>query len=214
MQAAPVEKTFCTTRDAAQLLGVSVGTIQLWVESGLLKAWKTAGGHRRVTRDSVDLLLHSKPAAPPGAAGAAAPLQEATAQTRRRMRILAVDDTPSLLRLHHATMALWALRPEVNTCDNAIAAFIQIGRSCPDLLVVDLQMPGMDGFALLRFLVELPEVRETTIVAVTALSASQIAKCGGLPPGIETLPKPIAYQRLQEIAEAIAERKQLDRQAP
>ena len=36
-----IEKTFCTTREAADLLGVSVGTTQLWVENGLLAAWKT-----------------------------------------------------------------------------------------------------------------------------------------------------------------------------
>ena len=58
MKEITVEKSFCTTRQAADLLGVSVGTVQLWVENGLLKAWKTAGGHRRVIRDSVDALLH------------------------------------------------------------------------------------------------------------------------------------------------------------
>ena len=33
-----------STRQAATLLGVSVRTIQLWVEQGLLSAWKTPGG--------------------------------------------------------------------------------------------------------------------------------------------------------------------------
>eukprot|EP01036_Dinobryon_divergens_P016193 gene16192-21946_t len=45
-----IEKTFCTTREAASRLGISIGTVQLWVEKGLLSAWKTEGGHRRVTR--------------------------------------------------------------------------------------------------------------------------------------------------------------------
>jgi excisionase family DNA binding protein len=52
-----VQKTFCTTREAAKLLGVSLRTAQLWSESGLLEAWKTAGGHRRITRDSIECLL-------------------------------------------------------------------------------------------------------------------------------------------------------------
>ncbi len=56
-----IAKSFCTTREAATLLGVSVGTVQLWVESGLLRAWKTAGGHRRVMRDSVERLLRKVP---------------------------------------------------------------------------------------------------------------------------------------------------------
>jgi excisionase family DNA binding protein len=37
-----------TTRKAARLLGVSVSTAQIWMESGALPAWKTPGGHRRV----------------------------------------------------------------------------------------------------------------------------------------------------------------------
>ena len=56
-----VKKSFCTTREAATLLGVSVGTVQLWVENGLLQAWKTAGGHRRVMRNSINKLLDKTP---------------------------------------------------------------------------------------------------------------------------------------------------------
>ncbi len=50
-------KTFCTTQEAAKLLSVSLRTAQLWVESGLLEAWKTEGGHRRISRQSIESLL-------------------------------------------------------------------------------------------------------------------------------------------------------------
>lgn len=43
----------CSTREAADLLGVSLKTIQLWVDAGVLDAWKTVGGHRRVSLKSV-----------------------------------------------------------------------------------------------------------------------------------------------------------------
>ncbi|WP_168168970.1 helix-turn-helix domain-containing protein [Shinella sp. HZN7] len=49
-----------TTAKAAQLLGVSVRTAQLWVESGQLPSWKTPGGHRRIPRQAVlDLIDNS-----------------------------------------------------------------------------------------------------------------------------------------------------------
>lgn len=43
----------CSTREAAEILGVSLRTIQVWVDRGVLVAWKTAGGHRRVSLESV-----------------------------------------------------------------------------------------------------------------------------------------------------------------
>lgn len=47
----------CTTQEVARSLGVSLRTIQLWVNEGLLEAWKTDGGHRRIPRDSVIRLI-------------------------------------------------------------------------------------------------------------------------------------------------------------
>ncbi len=49
----------CTTTEAARSLGVSVRTIQLWVDSGALQAWKTVGGHRRIPIKSLNKLKRS-----------------------------------------------------------------------------------------------------------------------------------------------------------
>lgn len=46
-------KDILTTANAAELLGVSIRTAQLWVESGRLPSWKTPGGHRRIPRQAV-----------------------------------------------------------------------------------------------------------------------------------------------------------------
>jgi len=46
-------KDVLTTAKAAELLGVSTRTAQLWVESGQLPSWKTPGGHRRIPRQAV-----------------------------------------------------------------------------------------------------------------------------------------------------------------
>ncbi|MER9316161.1 excisionase family DNA-binding protein [Mesorhizobium sp. M0659] len=46
-------KEVLTTANAAELLGVSTRTAQLWVESGQLPSWKTPGGHRRIPRQAV-----------------------------------------------------------------------------------------------------------------------------------------------------------------
>ena len=197
-----VEKSFCTTREAATLLGVSVGTVQLWVESGLLQAWKTAGGHRRVLRDSVEGLLHKKPAPPPE-----------TVPAPRRMRVLVVEDDANLLRLYGAQIARWPLATDVTLVDNSINALLHMGRGGPDLLISDLHMPGMDGFGMLKVLHEAPEMAYTKVVVVTGLDADEVKARGGVPPGVEVLAKPIPFARLLSIAQHASQRLGLTPQA-
>jgi excisionase family DNA binding protein len=192
MQETPVEKSFCTTREAATLLGVSVGTVQLWVESGVLQAWKTVGGHRRVMRNSVNSLLHKKPTEQPVVN---APLLDPS-----RLKVMIVEDDANLLRLYQANLSRWPMRPEVTLIDNAVSALLTMGRDCPDLLVTDLHMQGMDGFSMLRVLRETPEFAQTTIVVVTGLDAAEVELRGGVPANVEVLPKPIPFNRLLEIA--------------
>lgn len=192
---AKIQKNFCTTREAADLLGMSVGTVQLWVESGMLQAWKTAGGHRRVVRDSVDALLQKR---------SAAPADSAPAPTPPPLKVLVVEDDIHLLRLYQTQLATWPMRPEVKLIDNAMAALLEIGKARPDLLIIDLQMPDMDGFRMLRMLRQTPDMAPCKIVAVTGLGAAEIERRGGVPPGVEVLPKPIPFNRLLTIASALA----------
>lgn len=198
MSSVTIEKSFCTTREAAKLLGVSVGTVQLWAENGLLRAWKTAGGHRRVMRDSVDQLLRKEPQ--PIASTSVA---DVLPSQPRQLKVMVVEDDADLLRLYQAKLARWPMANKVIGMYSAIAALMAIGRGGPDLLITDLNMPEMDGFSMLRILHKAPEMAHTTIVAVTGLDEAAIATKGGLPPGILVLSKPIPFDRLQEIATGI-----------
>ncbi len=201
MPASNIEKSFCTTREAATLLGVSVGTVQLWVESGLLLAWKTAGGHRRVRRDSVDSLLRQEPRALTATTPAAAPVPVSP----RRLRVLVVEDEPNLLRLYQVKLSQWPMQPEVRTSADGFAALLRMSESWPDLLILDLQIPHINGFAMLQILRETPEMARATIVVVTGLDAAAIEERGGVPPGVEVLPKPISFDRLLDVATGIAQ---------
>ena len=180
-------------------MGVSVGTVQLWSESGLLQAWKTAGGHRRVIRESVEKLLHKSPAPKHLAAASGQPtqLQE---PALRRLNVLVVEDDPSLLRLYEARLANWPIASTVLVAENAFAALLIMGRTPQDLLITDLRMSGIDGFAMLNALQKAPEVANTRIVVVTGMDKSDIEARGGLPPEIEVMGKPIPFDRLQQIA--------------
>lgn len=63
------EGALCSPGEAAKILGVSPRTIQSWVDNGILTAWKTVGGHRRITLESVERLkkegvVANRPATP------------------------------------------------------------------------------------------------------------------------------------------------------
>lgn len=200
MSSSSVEKAFCTTSEAAALLGVSVGTVQLWVENGTLQAWKTAGGHRRVIRDSVLALLHKAPEADGKASGGAADPGFPGVSGPRRLTILVVEDDVNLLRLYEANLGRWPMQPIVIAVNSAVAALVVMGRSAPDILITDLHMPGMDGFEMLRQLDRMPETAHTVLVAVTGLDTADIEARGGLPASVQVLPKPIPFNRLLDIA--------------
>jgi excisionase family DNA binding protein len=194
-----IEKSFCTTREAATLLGVSVGTVQMWVESGVLQAWKTAGGHRRVLRDSVDSMLRKEPQA----VIATAPVAPTVPVSPRRLRVWVVEDNPALLRLYQVKLSAWPMQPDVRTSVDGFQALLRISECWPDLLIVDMHMPHLDGSTMLQILRNTPEMSHATIVVVTGLDAAAIEKRGGVPLGVEVLPKPIPFDRLLAIATGI-----------
>lgn len=60
------ENQWMSTREAAKLLDASVRSIQLWSDAGVLHAYRSPGGHRRITRASVEALVASREAAARG----------------------------------------------------------------------------------------------------------------------------------------------------
>jgi DNA-binding response OmpR family regulator len=98
------------------------------------------------------------------------------------------------------------MAPTVMAANSAITGLLMIGAKCPDFLVTDLHMPDMDGFYMLRVLNSTPELANTTVTVVTGLDREEITQHGGLPTGIEVLPKPIPFDRLRAIATDIVSR--------
>jgi len=190
---------YCTTREASELLGVSLRTVQLWAESGLLEAWKTEGGHRRISRNSVQRLLH----------GDNYPLPRLVPQEQsfERLKILVVEDDSVLLKLYKTVVASWNLPVELITAGNGVEGLIRVGRDTPDLMITDLSMPGMDGFELIRSLATSSFREGMEIVVVTGLDAADVAARGGLPNGVRMFPKPVPFAELRNIVAAMFERR-------
>lgn len=192
---------FCTTREAARMLGISLRTAQLWVENGTLEAWKTEGGHRRISIASVQRLR----AAEAGPAG----LQS---QPAEHLKVLVVEDDNILLRLYKSHLESWGLPLTVATARNGVEGLILVGRISPDLLITDLSMPEMNGFGMLRTLTQTSYREGMEIVVVTGLDEATIAAEGGLPGDIRLLHKPVHFAALRALCEQLlARRRELSR---
>jgi excisionase family DNA binding protein len=176
----------CSTREAADRLGVSLRTVQLWSEAGLLRAWKTPGGHRRILTASVDELLQRRtgvaPRRPPG----------------HPYEVLVVEDEPDFRQLFELHLRSWSLPIHFSSAPSGFDALMQIGASQPDLLITDLRMPGIDGFEMLRALKASGAISELAIIVVTALTERTIAERGGLPAGVTVFYKPLRFAELRE----------------
>jgi len=179
------EKEFCSTREAAQMLGVAVATVQSMVENGALEAWKTQGGHRRIRVESVERFLQRNARKHP--AGPAAD----------QIAVLVAEDNPSLQELYRQTLESWDLPLSMAVVGDGFDALVHLGRHQPDMLIVDLMMPGMNGFELVARLRADPVFANMDIIAVTGLSAQEIEARGGLPADIAVFGKPIPFDELR-----------------
>ena len=177
------------TQQAAETLGVSVRTVQLWVENGSLKAWKTPGKHRRILLSSVEALLAERAGQQAGR-----PASKAAA----RDDVLIVEDEVTMQAYYEAMFEL--LRPELNLrfADNGFAGLVEYGRKTPALMLVDIDMPGMDGVEMIKAL-DAHGHSDARIVVVSSLSEEQIEERGGIRDGIPVLGKPVGVEALEYI---------------
>src|SRR6476646_4364201 len=121
-------------------------------------------------------------------------------------QLLVVDDDPSLLLAVSETLR--AEGYEVVTARRASEAMVRVAESLPDLIISDIRMPGMDGYALARNLRSAPRTRLVPIVFLTAKdeTADRIA---GFRSGVDAyVTKPFEPEELVAIVKSILERVQ------
>lgn len=183
---------YCGTSYAAKLLKLSVGTVQNLVESNSLRAWKTQGGHRRISLQSIqEYLLVNNLEAP------------AWHSDNSRLRVLLIEDDENTRIMYQAHFDQWALPTDVVMYASAMEALLDMPGMQPQVLLTDLNMPGMDGFKFLKTVREHKLFESLPIIVMTGLSNEQIMQKGGLPKDVQILQKPIDMEWLRGFLEAL-----------
>ena len=195
MQTHPSHDTledYCGTTYAAKLLGLSVGTIQTLVEKNELQAWKTQGGHRRISMPSIREYQrkHNMP-------------QTNDEADQPQLKVLAVDDDPVVLEMLRQFSLHCQFPVDLSTMSSGLEALIDIASIQPNVLIVDLNMPDVDGFEVLRKLRSNVQFDKMSCLAVSALTPEEIEARGGLPEGVVFMSKPLKTQWLNGFMVAI-----------
>jgi excisionase family DNA binding protein len=183
---------YCGTSYAAKLLNVSVGTIQNLVESNSLNAWKTQGGHRRISLQSIKEYQISNKLEP-----AIFFLNDSS------LRVLVVEDDEDTRLMYQAFFDRWSLPLDVTMYASAMEALIDMPTMRPHILLTDLNMPKIDGFKFLKTLREHKLFSNLHIIVMTGLSDQQIQEKGGLPHDVQLLRKPIDMEWVRGFLEAV-----------
>lgn len=148
-------KSYLTTFEIGQICEVNPTTVQNWIKGKKLKAYVTPGGHRRIRRE--DLIAFMKEFGMP----------IPTTLDSTRPYVLIVDDEREVIEILTSIMHSSGEDIEITGVESGFEALLTIGERKPDLLILDLKMPGMNGFEVCRTLKENPGTRNIRIVAVS-----------------------------------------------
>lgn len=160
-----------STLEAARQMGMAVRSVQLMVDRGELQAWKTPGGHRRIARDSVvRWLRHS---GNPSAAlerrhTAVSPASVARSHPGEG-KVLLIEDSVHFRNLVSLVVKQTLPNASFYVAGDGISGLVMYGQIKPDVLLVDLLMPGIDGGTLISGLRTSARFDERSLIVVTAL---------------------------------------------
>jgi excisionase family DNA binding protein len=196
------KKPVFTTFEAAKLCHVSPLSIINWVNAGRLAAFRTPGGHRRIRREDLILFMRDN----------GLPLPDELKQGSGRPRILVIDDETDVRDelVQHLTS-----RPagyEVMTASSGFEAGRLVATFRPDVVVLDLRMPGLDGFQVCRAIKAAPETAGTKVISMTGYftpeTEARSLECGA----VRCFAKPFEPSTLSEFVDSAMARQASPRQ--
>jgi excisionase family DNA binding protein len=166
-------KPVFTTFEAAKLCHVSPLSIINWVNAGRLAAFRTPGGHRRIRREDLILFMREN----------GLPLPDELKQGSGRRRVLVIDDEKATCDAIAEHLSKRPEEPcEVATASDGFSAGRLVATFRPDVVILDLRVPGVDGFEVCKTIKADPESAGTLVIAMTGYhtpeAEARILECG------------------------------------
>jgi excisionase family DNA binding protein len=174
-----------TTGEIAGFCSVTINAVKKWIAAGKLNAFRTPGGHYRVHRDEFLSFLERYK------------LDIKARLFPETRRVLIVDDERDIREFVKGVLESMDSSYEVETASDGYEALIKVGDFKPELVILDIRMPNIDGFEVCRRIKEDRFSKDISILAVTAYgeeSTEKILRCGA----DYCLPKPLRLKDLKK----------------
>jgi len=178
----------CTTQKAAELLGISVTSVQQLVETGVIEAWKTQGGHRRIPLAAIK--AYKTPSSSTQKIVTPAP-------SDKKASILVIEDNQMQRAIYDKQISSWNLPAKLSFCENGYQGLMKIASDKPDILLADIVMDGIDGYEVISTILGHPELADMHIAILSSLTPEDLDARGGVPDGVVFFSKPVNYDELR-----------------
>ncbi|GMR05013.1 MAG: response regulator [Thermodesulfobacteriota bacterium] len=156
-----------TTGEVAGFCDVTINAVKKWIHSGKLDAFRTPGGHYRVKRaDFLAFVAKYK-------------LDVKEKMFPDKRRILVVDDEKNVVEYIKGALESSGDNYEIETASDGYEALIKVGDFKPELLILDIRMPKIDGFEVCRRIKGDEHTKDIKILAVTAYGKEDMDKILG-----------------------------------
>jgi len=142
--------TLLTPKDVANQLGVSPVTVRVWAQENKLPFATTPGGHRRFNQSDVDKFS-----------------QQHGGRKSSAYSILIVDDDEQHAELLSEYFRYMTLDVNTYIAHDGFEAGQLISQVNPDCVLLDLMMPGMDGFSVCQRIKEDSATKRIRVIAMT-----------------------------------------------
>jgi excisionase family DNA binding protein len=179
-------KTHLTPNEVAELLMVNPVTVRQWAARGLLRSMTTPGGHRRFLLSDVEEFARSRGTTP------------IARSSGRPERVLIVDDDAHLGLFISELIRTRDPQVQTQIARDGFEAGIKVESFRPHVLLLDLMMPGIDGFEVCRRLRERPTLNHVRIVAMTGFPSPENIERIMAAGADACLSKPLDSKRLLE----------------
>jgi len=183
-----------TTGDIARYCHFTVSQVNRWIKKGDLKAFRNVGGHYRVMKSDFKKFLEQN----------GMPVIEKYFEEGTRKKILIADDDAVLVDAFKNALEENIENIEVETASDGYETLIKTGNFIPDILILDIKMPKIDGLEVCKRLQKDTNITaDIKILAITGHSESYDRDTVLVAGADEYLLKPIDKKTLIEHVEKL-----------